>query len=165
MHIVPCSNATLITMDREKIRTLSAETLGLKTSRYVFADSQEEFIAGVKTIGLPCVVKPVMSSSGKGQSVVRNEDEIISAWNYAHEEGRGKKNKVIIEEFLKFDYEITQLTVNACDGVHFCEPIGHRQVDGDYRESWQPRVMPADVKLKVKIGEIAKGGVTVIAEW
>ena len=150
MHIVPCSNATLITMEREKIRTLSAETLGLKTSRYVFADSKEEFIAGVKTMGLPCVVKPVMSSSGKGQSVVRNEDEVISAWNYAHEEGRGKKNKVIIEEFLKFDYEITQLTVNACDGVHFCEPIGHRQEDGDYRESWQPRVMPADVKKKAQ---------------
>ena len=150
MHIVPCSQATLITMDREKIRTLSAETLGLKTSKYVFADSQEEFEAGVKKIGIPCVVKPVMSSSGKGQSVIKDESQILAAWKYAHEEGRGKKNKVIIEEFLKFDYEITQLTVNAVDGIHFCEPIGHRQEDGDYRESWQPRQMPEQIKKKAQ---------------
>lgn len=150
MHIVPCSQATLITMDREKIRTLSAETLGLKTSKYVFADSQEEFEAGVKEIGIPCVVKPVMSSSGKGQSVIKDESQILAAWKYAHEEGRGKKNKVIIEEFLKFDYEITQLTVNAVDGIHFCEPIGHRQEDGDYRESWQPRQMPEQIKKKAQ---------------
>ena len=150
MHIVPCSQATLITMDREKIRTLSAETLGLKTSKYVFADSQEEFEAGVKKIGIPCVVKPVMSSSGKGQSVIKDESQILEAWKYAHEEGRGKKNKVIIEEFLKFDYEITQLTVNAVDGIHFCEPIGHRQEDGDYRESWQPRQMPEQIKKKAQ---------------
>ncbi len=150
MHIVPCSKATLITMDREKIRTLSAETLGLKTSKYVFADNEDDFVAGVKKIGLPCVVKPVMSSSGKGQSVIKTEDQILHAWNYAHEEGRGKKNKVIIEEFLKFDYEITQLTVSAVDGIHFCEPIGHRQEDGDYRESWQPRVMAPEVKKKAQ---------------
>lgn len=150
MHIVPCSQATLITMDREKIRTLSAETLGLKTSKYVFADSQEEFEAGVKKIGIPCVVKPVMSSSGKGQSVIKDESQILAAWKYAHEEGRGKKNKVIIEEFLKFDFEITQLTVNAVDGIHFCEPIGHRQEDGDYRESWQPRQMPEQIKKKAQ---------------
>ena len=160
MHIVPCSQATLITMDREKIRTLSAETLGLKTSKYVFADSQEEFEAGVKKIGIPCVVKPVMSSSGKGQSVIKDESQILAAWKYAHEEGRGKKNKVIIEEFLKFDYEITQLTVNAVDGIHFCEPIGHRQEDGDYRESWQPRQMPEQIKKKAQ--EIAEKKVR---EW
>ena len=158
MHIVPCSQATLITMDREKIRTLSAEKLGLKTSAYVFADSEEEFTAGVKKIGIPCVVKPVMSSSGKGQSVIRDESQIAAAWKCAHEEGRGRKNKVIIEEFLNFDYEITQLTVSAVDGIHFCEPIGHRQEDGDYRESWQPRAMPDEVKAKAQemAGKIVK---------
>lgn len=145
MKIIPCSNATLVTMDREKIRNLAAKDLGIKTSNYVFADTEDEFKEGVKKIGIPCVVKPVMSSSGKGQSVIKSEDQISKAWEYAHEEGRGKKNKVIIEQFLKFDYEITLLTVNAVDGIHFCAPIGHRQEDGDYRESWQPRVMNEDL--------------------
>ena len=123
VRVVPCSKATQITMDRERIRNLSAVELGLPTSAYVFADTMDEFRAGVKKIGIPCVVKPVMSSSGKGQSVIRSEDQIEAAWECAHNEGRGKKNRVIIEEFLHFDYEITLLTVSAADGIHFCEPI------------------------------------------
>ncbi len=158
LRVIPCSNATLVTMDREKIRTLAAEKLGLPTSQYVFANTIEEFREGVKKIGIPCVVKPVMSSSGKGQSVIRSEDQIEHAWEYAHNEGRGKKNRVIIEEFLNFDYEITLLTVSASDGIHFCEPIGHRQEDGDYRESWQPRAMTPELKKQAQetAGKVVK---------
>ncbi len=157
-RIIPCSNATLITMDRERIRTLAAEKLGLATSAYTFADTIEEFREGIKKIGIPCVIKPVMSSSGKGQSVVRSSDQIEHAWEYAHNEGRGKKNRVIIEEFLRFDYEITLLTVSAADGIHFCEPIGHRQEDGDYRESWQPRAMTPELKQQAQdmAGKVVK---------
>ncbi len=156
--VVPCSQATMITMDREKIRTLAAQTLGLATSKYAFADSLDEFKAAVKEIGIPCVIKPVMSSSGKGQSVIKQENQIEQAWDYAHNEGRGKKNKVIVEEFLHFDYEITLLTVSAVDGIHFCEPIGHRQEDGDYRESWQPRAMSAELKQQAQeiAGKVVK---------
>ncbi len=153
-HVVPCSSAALITMDRERIRTLAAEKLGLPTSKYAFADTLEEFREGIARIGMPCVVKPVMSSSGKGQSVIRSAEQIEKAWDYAHNEGRGKKNRVIIEEFLNFDYEITMLTVSAVDGIKFCEPIGHRQEDGDYRESWQPRIMTD--KLKKEAQETAR---------
>ncbi|MDD6177246.1 MAG: formate-dependent phosphoribosylglycinamide formyltransferase [Succinivibrionaceae bacterium] len=148
--VVPSSNAALTTMDREKIRTLAAETLKLPTSKYVFAQTFEEFKEGVKKIGIPCVVKPVMSSSGKGQSIIKSEADIEKAWNIAHDEGRGHKDKVIIEEFLKFDYEITLLTVKAVDGFHFCPPIGHRQEDGDYRESWQPQAMNDNVLVKAQ---------------
>jgi phosphoribosylglycinamide formyltransferase 2 len=116
----------------------------------VFAETLEEFKAGVARIGIPCVIKPVMSSSGKGQSVIKSEDQIETAWNKAHDEGRGHKTKVIIEEFLKFDYEITLLTVSAVDGIHFCAPIGHRQEDGDYRESWQPQAMTEDLLAQAK---------------
>lgn len=152
--VVPSSYAALTTMDREGIRTLAAEKLKLPTTKYVFADTFEEFKAGVEKIGIPCVVKPVMSSSGKGQSVIKTEDQIEKAWQIAHDEGRGHKSKVIIEEFLKFDYEITLLTVSASDGFHFCAPIGHRQEDGDYRESWQPQTM--DDKVLIKAQWIAK---------
>ena len=144
-RVIPTSSATLITMDRERIRTLAHDTLKLKTSNYRFAETEEEFLKAVDEIGVPCVVKPVMSSSGRGQSVVRDREKALDAWNIAHEEGRGKKSKVIVEEFLKFDYEITELTVSAVDGIHFCEPIGHRQENGDYRESWQPRAMKPEL--------------------
>lgn len=163
MRIVPCSTATLVTMDRERIRTLAAQTLGLKTSSYAFAETEEEFKAAVKKIGVPCVIKPVMSSSGKGQSVIKDESMIDAAWAKAHDEGRGHKNKVIVEGFVKFDYEITQLTVSAADGIHFCEPIGHRQEDGDYRESWQPRAMPESVKAKAR--EMAEKVVKALGGW
>lgn len=148
--IVPSSFAALTTMDRESIRTLVAEKLKIQTSKYRFASNYEEFVNGIKEIGLPCVIKPVMSSSGKGQSIVKTEDQIEKAWKIAHEEARGNKDKVIIEEFLDFDYEITLLTVSAVDGFHFCAPIGHRQEDGDYRESWQPHPMSDDIILKAQ---------------
>jgi phosphoribosylglycinamide formyltransferase 2 len=139
--IVPTAKATQLTMNREGIRCLAAQTLGLPTSAYVFAATHAEFTAGIKQIGLPCVVKPIMSSSGKGQSLVKTQDDIDAAWQYAQEGGRAGQGKVIIEGFVDFDYEITLLTINAVDGMHFCAPIGHRQEDGDYRESWQPAAM------------------------
>ncbi len=148
--VVPSSFAAKTTMDREGIRTLAAEKLKIPTSKYVFAETFEEFKAGIEKIGLPCVVKPVMSSSGKGQSIVKSEDQIEHAWKAAHDEGRGHKQKVIIEEFLKFDYEITLLTVHAVDGFHFCPPIGHHQVDGDYHESWQPQRMSEQTLIKAQ---------------
>ena len=148
--VVPSSFAARTTMDREGIRTLAAEKLRLPTSKYVFADNLEDFKAGVAKIGIPCVVKPVMSSSGKGQSVIKSEADIEKAWQIAHDEGRGHKSKVIIEEFLKFDYEITLLTVSAVDGFHFCAPIGHRQESGDYRESWQPAKMDENALIKAQ---------------
>ncbi|WP_429073434.1 formate-dependent phosphoribosylglycinamide formyltransferase [Aeromonas veronii] len=141
VKVVPNARATQLTMNREGIRRLAAETLGLPTSPYRFAQSKEEFVAAVEAIGLPCVVKPVMSSSGKGQSVLRDLAKIDESWTYAQEGGRAGRGKVIIEGFVPFEYEITLLTVRAVDGIHFCEPIGHRQEDGDYRESWQPQVM------------------------
>lgn len=137
-RVIPTAKATNLTMDREGIRRLAAEELGLRTSPFRFASSAQEYRQAVTEIGLPCVVKPVMSSSGKGQSSVRTEDEIEAAWTYAFEAGRGKEARVIVEGFVKFETEITLLTVQAADGVHFCPPIGHVQADGDYRESWQP---------------------------
>ncbi|EKB13713.1 formate-dependent phosphoribosylglycinamide formyltransferase [Aeromonas veronii] len=141
VNVVPNARATQLTMNREGIRRLAAETLGLPTSPYRFAQSKEEFVAAVEAIGLPCVVKPVMSSSGKGQSVLRDLAKLDESWTYAQEGGRAGRGKVIVEGFVPFEYEITLLTVRAVDGIHFCEPIGHRQEDGDYRESWQPQVM------------------------
>ncbi|WP_421289883.1 formate-dependent phosphoribosylglycinamide formyltransferase [Aeromonas veronii] len=141
VKVVPNARATQLTMNREGIRRLAAETLGLPTSPYRFAQSKEEFVAAVEAIGLPCVVKPVMSSSGKGQSVQRDLAKLDESWTYAQEGGRAGRGKVIVEGFVPFEYEITLLTVRAVDGIHFCDPIGHRQEDGDYRESWQPQVM------------------------
>ncbi|KHA55794.1 phosphoribosylglycinamide formyltransferase 2 [Aeromonas hydrophila] len=141
VKVVPNARATQLTMNREGIRRLAAETLGLPTSPYRFAQSKEEFVAAVDTIGLPCVVKPVMSSSGKGQSVLRDLARLDESWTHAQEGGRAGRGKVIVEGLVPFEYEITLLTVRAVDGIHFCQPIGHRQEDGDYRESWQPQTM------------------------
>lgn len=139
--VIPTARAARLTMDREGIRRLAAEELGLSTSPYRFADTEEELAEAVRALGLPCVVKPVMSSSGKGQSVVRDPSEIAAAWRYAQEGGRAGKGRVIVEGFIEFDYEITLLTVRHEGGTDFCEPIGHRQVKGDYVESWQPQPM------------------------
>ncbi|MCG3733513.1 formate-dependent phosphoribosylglycinamide formyltransferase [Vibrio cincinnatiensis] len=139
--VVPTANATSLTMDREGIRRLAAEQLSLPTSPYQFVDSYAEFVSAVEQVGLPCVCKPVMSSSGKGQSILKKTEDIEPAWQYAQEGGRSGAGRVIVEGFVDFDYEITLLTVRAVDGVHFCAPIGHRQEEGDYRESWQPQVM------------------------
>lgn len=139
--IIPTARATQLTMNREGIRRLAAEELGLATSPYRFADTYEDYCEAIEVIGMPCVIKPIMSSSGKGQSVVKSADDIESSWNYAQEGGRAGKGKVIIEGFVDFDYEITLLTVRHVDGTSFCDPIGHIQVDGDYRESWQPQQM------------------------
>ncbi len=143
VRVVPTARATRLTMDREGIRRLAAETLGLPTSPYRFVDAVEDYRQAVAGIGLPCVVKPVMSSSGKGQSTVRHQDDIEAAWRYAQSGGRAGAGRVIVEGFVPFDYEITLLTVRHCDGTSFCAPIGHRQVDGDYVESWQPQAMSA----------------------
>ncbi|CNH05266.1 TPA: formate-dependent phosphoribosylglycinamide formyltransferase [Yersinia enterocolitica] len=139
--VVPCAEATRLTMNREGIRRLAAETLQLPTSRYRFADSESAFRQAVSEIGYPCIVKPVMSSSGKGQSLIRNEQQLQVAWDYAQQGGRAGGGKVIVEGLVHFDFEITLLTISAVDGIHFCAPIGHRQEDGDYRESWQPQAM------------------------
>ncbi|MEO9523576.1 formate-dependent phosphoribosylglycinamide formyltransferase [Marinobacter alexandrii] len=140
-RVIPTARAVNLTMNREGIRRLAAEELGLPTSPYRFAGNQGEYLAAVKEVGLPLVVKPVMSSSGKGQSTIKNEDGVDSAWDYAQSGGRAGKGRVIVEGFVDFDYEITLLTVKHRDGVSFCDPIGHRQEDGDYRESWQPQPM------------------------
>lgn len=140
-NVVPTARAARLTMNREGIRLLAAEELGLATSAYRFASTREEFDAAVRDIGLPCVVKPVMSSSGKGQSTVKTEADIDKAWRYAQEGGRAGAGRVIVEGFVDFDYEITLLTVRHRDGTSFCAPIGHRQERGDYRESWQPQAM------------------------
>jgi phosphoribosylglycinamide formyltransferase 2 len=139
--VVPTANAAKLTMDREGIRNLAAVKLNVKTSPFKFADTEEEFLDAIHTIGFPCVVKPVMSSSGKGQSVVRSGNDISNAWKYAQEGGRSGGGRVIVEGFIDFDYEITLLTVKHKNGVSFCPPIGHRQEHGDYRESWQPHPM------------------------
>jgi phosphoribosylglycinamide formyltransferase 2 len=139
--VIPTARAAKLTMNREGIRRLVAEELGLTTSPYRFASSREEFDAAVNEIGIPCVVKPIMSSSGKGQSTIKSEADIDASWSYAQEGGRTGAGKVIVEGFVDFDYEITQLTVRHIDGTSFCEPIGHVQVDGDYRQSWQPQPM------------------------
>ncbi|MDH5593943.1 MAG: formate-dependent phosphoribosylglycinamide formyltransferase [Gammaproteobacteria bacterium] len=139
--VIPTARAARLTMNREGIRRLAAEELGLKTSPYRFASTREEFDAAIDEIGLPCVVKPIMSSSGKGQSTIKTEPDIDKAWNYAQEGGRTGAGKVIVEGFVDFDYEITQLTIRHKNGTSFCEPIGHVQIDGDYRQSWQPQPM------------------------
>ena len=140
-NVTPTAKATFLTMNREGIRRLAAEELGLKTSPYRFASTREEFEAAVAEIGMPCVVKPIMSSSGHGQSVIRTQADIDHAWHYAQEGGRAGAGRVIVEGFVNFDYEITLLTVRHIGGTTFLKPIGHHQVDGDYRESWQPQAM------------------------
>ncbi|MWN32639.1 MULTISPECIES: formate-dependent phosphoribosylglycinamide formyltransferase [unclassified Gilliamella] len=139
--VIPTAKATQLTMNREGIRRLAAEELNLPTSSYRFASNEEEYKAAVKELGFPCLVKPVMSSSGKGQSLLKSEADIESSWKYAQEGGRAGGGKVVIEGFIDFDYEVTLLTVRHIHGVSFCEPIGHRQEKGDYRESWQPQQM------------------------
>ena len=140
-NVVPTARAVHLTMNREGIRRLAAEELGLPTSPYRFAETREAYECAVGEIGLPCVIKPVMSSSGKGQSTVRDESEVESAWQRAHDEARGGAGKVIVEGFVEFDYEITLLTVRHVGGTGFCPPIGHEQIAGDYRYSWQPQPM------------------------
>jgi phosphoribosylglycinamide formyltransferase 2 len=139
--VIPTARAAQLTMNREGIRRLAAEELNIRTSPFRFASNRDEFTAAIHTIGLPCVVKPIMSSSGKGQSTIRTSAGINTAWEYAQEGGRSGAGKVIVEGFVDFDYEITQLTVRHAGGTCFCEPIGHVQVDGDYRQSWQPQPM------------------------
>jgi phosphoribosylglycinamide formyltransferase 2 len=148
--VIPTAKATQLTMNREGIRRLAAEELKLPTSPYRFAENEFEYEQMVKEIGFPCLVKPVMSSSGKGQSLLRSEADIKSSWIYAQEGGRSGGGKVIIEGFVDFDYEITLLTVRHINGVSFCEPIGHRQEKGDYRESWQPQQMPEKALKQAK---------------
>ena len=148
--VIPTARATQLTMNREGIRRLAAEELKLKTSPFLFAETEKEFFQVVEEIGIPCVVKPIMSSSGKGQSIIRKKDEIEDAWEYAQQGGRAGKGKVIVEGLVNFDYEITQLTVRHAGGTSFCEPIGHLQVSGDYRESWQPQPMSEIAMLESK---------------
>lgn len=148
--VIPTAKATYLTMNREGIRRLAAEELGIPTSRYEFAQTEDEFNAAVERIGFPCVVKPVMSSSGHGQSVVRNESQVAEAWKISQEGGRAGGGKVIVEGFVDFDYEITLLTVRHCAGTTFLKPVGHHQVDGDYRESWQPQGMSAAAEKKAQ---------------
>jgi phosphoribosylglycinamide formyltransferase 2 len=141
LHVVPTARAARLTMDREGIRRLVAEELGLKTSAYRFCDTEEEVRDAVAALGTPCVIKPVMSSSGKGQSVIRDDDDVAGAWKHAQDSGRVGAGRVIVEAFVDFDYEITLLTIRHAGGTSFCAPIGHLQEDGDYRESWQPHAM------------------------
>ena len=157
-RVIPTARAARLTMNREGIRRLAAEELGLPTSPYRFAATYEEFQEAVKIIGIPCVVKPIMSSSGHGQSVIHSAGEIDSAWKTAQEGGRAGAGKVIVEGFVKFDYEITLLTVRHANGVSFLEPIGHRQENGDYQESWQPQPMtPAAIAEARRIAEAVTG--------
>lgn len=153
-NVTPTAQAAYLTMNREGIRRLAAEQLGIKTSPYVFASTYEEFVDAISTVGIPCVVKPIMSSSGHGQSVVKSESDIENAWKIAQEGGRAGAGRVIVEGFVKFDYEITLLTVRSICGTTYCQPIGHVQVDGDYRYSWQPQAMTA--KALESAQEIAK---------
>ena len=153
-RVIPTARAVNLTMNREGIRRLAAEELGLATSPYRFAESKEEYLAAVEAIGMPLVVKPVMSSSGKGQSTVKSADDIEAAWDYTQTGGRAGKGRVIVEGFVDFDYEITLLTVKHRDGISFCDPIGHHQENGDYRESWQPQ--PMSDKALARSREIAE---------
>ncbi len=150
LRVVPSANAANITMNREAIRTLAAQTLNLPTSPYFFASSAGEVHANIDKVGFPCIMKPVMSSSGKGQSTLKSEEDIGIAWKKACSEGRGHESRVIVEGFVKFDREITLLTVHASDGIHFCPPIGHHQVNGDYHESWQPEPLDEETLLECK---------------
>jgi len=153
-NVVPTAKAARLTMNREGIRRLASEELNLPTSPYCFAETYDEFKSAIDEIGIPCVVKPIMSSSGKGQSTIKSIDDLDNAWNYAQEGGRAGAGKVIIEGFIDFDYEITLLTIRHINGTSFCLPIGHRQEDGDYRESWQPQAMSDQALEKSK--EVAK---------
>ena len=153
-NVTPTANAAWLTMNREGIRRLAAEELGVTTSPYRFASDYEEFKKAVDEIGIPCVVKPIMSSSGHGQSVIKTTEDIENSWKIAQEGGRAGAGRVIVEGFVKFDYEITLLTVRSCSGTTFCAPVGHIQIDGDYRYSWQPQPMTSGALLKAQ--EIAK---------
>lgn len=153
-HVTPTARAAWLTMNREGIRRLAAEELGVKTSPYRFASTKEEFLKAVEEVGIPCVVKPVMSSSGHGQSTIKNSTQTEEAWTIAQEGGRAGAGRVIVEGFVKFDYEITLLTVRSCCGTTFCQPIGHIQENGDYRYSWQPQAMAPAALAKTQ--EIAK---------
>ncbi|MDH3640912.1 MAG: formate-dependent phosphoribosylglycinamide formyltransferase [Gammaproteobacteria bacterium] len=158
LNVIPTARAARLTMDREGIRRLAAETLGVRTSPYVFAATREEFDAAIDDVGVPCVVKPVMSSSGKGQSTVRVREDAAASWEYAQAGARGGADKVIVEGFVEFDYEITLLTVRHVGGTSFCEPIGHRQEGGDYQESWQPQAMSeAALTESQRIAELVTG--------
>ena len=153
-HVTPTARAAWLTMNREGIRRLAAEELGITTSPYRFASTREEFEKAVEEIGIPCVVKPIMSSSGHGQSVIKSADDIDHAWHISQEGGRAGAGRVIVEGFVNFDYEITLLTVRSCTGTVYCEPVGHIQIDGDYRYSWQPQPMSATALASAQ--EIAK---------
>lgn len=153
-NVTPTANAAWLTMNREGIRRLAAEKLGVTTSPYRFASDYEEFKKAVEEIGIPCVVKPIMSSSGHGQSVIKTADDIENSWKIAQEGGRAGAGRVIVEGFVKFDYEITLLTVRSCSGTTFCAPVGHIQIDGDYRYSWQPQPMTDNALASAQ--EIAK---------
>lgn len=153
-NVTPTANATWLTMNREGIRRLAAEELGITTSRYKFASTEEEFRKAVEEIGIPCVVKPIMSSSGHGQSTIKKAEDIDKAWRIAQDGGRAGAGRVIVEGFVDFDYEITLLTVRNITGTQYCEPIGHIQIDGDYRYSWQPQPMTSSALIKAQ--EIAK---------
>ena len=148
--VIPTAKATQLTMNREGIRRLASEELGLKTSTFAFAETKEDYLGAIDTIGLPCIIKPIMSSSGKGQSLLKKASEIDAAWDYAQEGGRAGKGKVIVEGFVDFDFEITLLTIRHRDGTSFCAPIGHRQEGGDYQESWQPQAMSASALQAAK---------------
>jgi phosphoribosylglycinamide formyltransferase 2 len=166
--VIPSAKAAQLTMNREGIRSLAADELNLATSPFEFAATQDEFTAAVGRVGIPCVVKPIMSSSGKGQSLIRSEADIANAWNYAQEGGRAGAGKVIIEGFVEFDYEITLLTIRHNDGsgatsTSFCQPIGHRQEDGDYQESWQPQAMSEDAWEAAKV--MAEKVTTALGGW
>jgi len=162
-RVIPTARAARLTMDREGIRRLAAETLGLPTSPYRFVDTQDEYREAVREIGLPCVVKPVMSSSGKGQSTLRSEADIDAAWDYAQTGGRAGAGRCIVEGFIDFDYEITLLTVRHAGGTSFCEPIGHWQQDGDYRESWQPQ--PMSLRARERAQQIARAVTGDLGGW
>jgi phosphoribosylglycinamide formyltransferase 2 len=166
--VIPSAKAAQLTMNREGIRSLAANDLGLATSPFEFAATQDEFTAAVSRVGIPCVVKPIMSSSGKGQSLIRSEADIAGAWNYAQEGGRAGAGKVIIEGFVDFDYEITLLTIRHSDGsgattTSFCQAIGHRQEDGDYQESWQPQAMSDSAWAAAK--EMAEKVTNALGGW
>ena len=162
-RVIPTARAARLTMDREGIRRLAAETLGLPTSPYRFVDTVEEYREAVRDIGLPCVVKPVMSSSGKGQSTLRSDTDIDPAWDYAQTGGRAGAGRCIVEGFIDFEYEITLLTVRHADGTAFCAPIGHWQKDGDYRESWQPQ--PMSPRALERAQQIAKAVTDDLGGW
>jgi phosphoribosylglycinamide formyltransferase 2 len=162
-RVIPTARAARLTMDREGIRRLAAETLGLPTSPYRFVDTREEYRAAVAAIGLPCVVKPVMSSSGKGQSTLRSDADIDAAWDYAQTGGRAGAGRCIVEGFIDFDYEITLLTVRHAGGTAFCDPIGHWQKDGDYRESWQPQ--PMSPRALARAQDIARAVTDDLGGW